>query len=166
MTALGLFLASFIAGQIQPNYSLPARTNVYFFAATCYNAIGLESGYSTECVFTNRQGGTNHFCHTVTLAWDKSLDTNVTGYRVYQGGVSKTYTNLTDVGNKTNLTVVLIPPPKPTVITVAGTNVSWAPTVMGPWAFLQPTNQTSYSFTNPTDTRYFRGKGRVTIKRL
>jgi hypothetical protein len=42
---------------------------------------------------------------TLTLAWDPSGDTNVAGYRLYEGTASETYTNVLDVG--TNLTATL-----------------------------------------------------------
>jgi fibronectin type 3 domain-containing protein len=41
----------------------------------------------------------------VTLAWDASPDPSVTGYRVYYGGASGTYTNSLQVGNVTTTTV-------------------------------------------------------------
>ncbi len=42
---------------------------------------------------------------TVTLAWDPSAGVGISGYRVYQGSVSRTYTNIITVGNTTNCTV-------------------------------------------------------------
>lgn len=42
---------------------------------------------------------------TVTLAWNPSADTNVTGYFMYRGVASHTYTNKVDAGNVTLLTV-------------------------------------------------------------
>lgn len=39
---------------------------------------------------------------TVRLAWDKSPDATVTGYKLYTGSASRSYTNLINVG--TNLT--------------------------------------------------------------
>jgi hypothetical protein len=42
---------------------------------------------------------------TVTLAWDPSPGTGVAGYRIYQGGSSRTYTNLMQVGNVTSATI-------------------------------------------------------------
>ena len=41
----------------------------------------------------------------VTLAWQPSSDTNVTGYNVYYGAVSHVYPNMISVGNVTNATV-------------------------------------------------------------
>jgi hypothetical protein len=43
--------------------------------------------------------------NSVTLAWDASTSATVTGYRLYQGVESGTYTNTTDVGNVTKLSV-------------------------------------------------------------
>ncbi|HZR21742.1 MAG TPA: fibronectin type III domain-containing protein [Verrucomicrobiae bacterium] len=41
----------------------------------------------------------------VALAWDPSPDTSVTGYNVYYGTASRTYTNIIAVGNSTNAVV-------------------------------------------------------------
>ena len=41
----------------------------------------------------------------MTLAWDRSPDSSVTGYRVYYGGVSGNYTNSLAVGNATTATI-------------------------------------------------------------
>jgi hypothetical protein len=41
---------------------------------------------------------------TITLAWDP-VSSLVPGYRLYQGVVSKTYTNIIDVGNSTSATI-------------------------------------------------------------
>jgi hypothetical protein len=42
---------------------------------------------------------------SVTLAWDRSPDPNIAGYKIYDGVVSHTYTNVIDVGNATNATI-------------------------------------------------------------
>ena len=39
---------------------------------------------------------------TVTLAWDPSPGSDIGGYRLYEGGTSRTYTNVINVGNATN----------------------------------------------------------------
>jgi hypothetical protein len=41
----------------------------------------------------------------IGLAWDPPAGTNVAGYNVYFGSASRTYTNLTDVGDVTNVNV-------------------------------------------------------------
>jgi hypothetical protein len=41
----------------------------------------------------------------VTLAWNASTDSSVTGYNVYYGGKSGTYTNEICAGSATNLTI-------------------------------------------------------------
>ncbi|MBI3853350.1 MAG: tandem-95 repeat protein [Verrucomicrobia bacterium] len=41
----------------------------------------------------------------MTLAWDPSTDPDVAGYKIYYGVVSRTYTNMVDVGNATNVTI-------------------------------------------------------------
>jgi hypothetical protein len=42
---------------------------------------------------------------SVTLAWAPSTNTDVAGYHVYYGGVTRTYTNMVAVGDVTNATV-------------------------------------------------------------
>jgi hypothetical protein len=42
---------------------------------------------------------------SVTLAWNPSPDTNVTGYNVYYGVASDTYTNMINAGDVTNVTI-------------------------------------------------------------
>ncbi|MGH7970834.1 MAG: Ig-like domain-containing protein [Limisphaerales bacterium] len=42
---------------------------------------------------------------SVTLAWNRSSSSSVTGYGVYYGSASETYTNHIDVGNVTNATI-------------------------------------------------------------
>jgi hypothetical protein len=42
---------------------------------------------------------------SVTLAWNKSTDPTVAGYRIYEGVASHLYTNAITVGNFTNTTV-------------------------------------------------------------
>ena len=42
---------------------------------------------------------------SVTLEWNPSTDPSVTGYNLYYGAASRTYTNKIDVGNSTNVTV-------------------------------------------------------------
>lgn len=43
--------------------------------------------------------------YSVTLAWERSSDSSVTGYRVYYGAASGNYTNSVIVGNVTTNTV-------------------------------------------------------------
>jgi len=42
---------------------------------------------------------------SVTLAWNRSSDTNVTGYKIYDGVASRPYTNMINAGNATNVTI-------------------------------------------------------------
>ena len=44
---------------------------------------------------------------SVTLVWSPSSDPGVAGYRIYYGAASQSYTNCTDVGMATNVTIVL-----------------------------------------------------------
>lgn len=50
-------------------------------------------------------GATAPGTNSVRLAWNKSLTTNVTGYRVYYGAASGNYSNSIVAGNVTNNTV-------------------------------------------------------------
>lgn len=86
----------------------------YYFAATAYNLIGLESPFSSEVAYTIPKP------------------------------VAKPVTN---------------------VFTVIGTNISSGPTMTGPWTRLAPTNATSFSFTNPAGSQFFRGKGKIVIRK-
>lgn len=42
---------------------------------------------------------------SVKLSWDASMSGGVTGYKIYDGIASHTYTNVVDAGNATHLTV-------------------------------------------------------------
>ena len=47
---------------------------------------------------------------SVTLAWNASTSVGVTGYRIYRGGASRSYSSVTNVGNLTQATIAgLIP---------------------------------------------------------
>lgn len=46
----------------------------------------------------------------VTLAWDKSPEANVAGYRIYYGTSSNHYPNMIDVGSKTSGTITNLEP--------------------------------------------------------
>ena len=45
------------------------------------------------------------YAQQVTLVWDPNTETDLGGYRVYSGTASRTYPNVTDVGNCTNCTI-------------------------------------------------------------
>lgn len=47
---------------------------------------------------------------SVTLSWDKSAGTNVTGYKIYWGDRSRTYTNSGNAGTNLTLTVMNLVP--------------------------------------------------------
>ncbi len=42
---------------------------------------------------------------SVQLAWDPSPDSTVTGYKIYWGGATHSYSNVVDVGNVTNVLI-------------------------------------------------------------
>lgn len=47
---------------------------------------------------------------TVTLLWDRNVDSGVTGYHIQQGIQVGVYTNIIDVGNNVSLTVTNLVP--------------------------------------------------------
>lgn len=50
------------------------------------------------------------WAQSVTLAWNASTSVGVTGYRIYRGGTSHSYSSVTNVGNVTQATIgALIP---------------------------------------------------------
>lgn len=42
---------------------------------------------------------------SVTALWDANAETDIAGYKLYQGGSSRAYTNVVDVGNVTGHTI-------------------------------------------------------------
>ena len=124
---------------------LPPR--LLFFAATAIND-GMESDFSNEIVTTNPWPN---------LTWDSM--TNVTGFKVYRGRQSGTYTNSWDT--TTNLFSV----PRPirltneviTVTSQQATNLQYRVSPTGPWVLA---GYTSNQWDNPTWTfREWRGMG-------
>lgn len=132
----------------------PPRFTTNYFAVTATNSAG-GSDYSNEATFinSNRQP-------TVALAWDRSPDPTVTGYRMYWGRSSRTYTNSMPVGNTNYATVQLFLPPKTNLvisISTTGTNLQCANKLAGPWYFL---NRTTMMVTNPALWPvFYRGAG-------
>lgn len=59
--------------------------------------------YAQDVVPVTPPTSTNY--SSVTLAWDASPSVEVTGYRIYQGGSTRTYTNSFNAGNNLQLTV-------------------------------------------------------------
>ena len=41
----------------------------------------------------------------VAFAWDRSAETSIVDYRIYYGGVSRSYTNMVSTGNATSVTI-------------------------------------------------------------
>jgi hypothetical protein len=60
-------------------------------------------------VFGLLLSGTAH-AGSVTLAWDRSQEPNIAGYRVYYGTTSRHYTAMRSVGNSTTATITLLEP--------------------------------------------------------
>lgn len=83
--------------------AVPAYSNRWYFAATAVSTDGLESTNSNEVTYgsTNRNVG-------ITLAWDRSVSTNVAGYKVYVGGKPGTYTNWYSAGLGLSLALQLV----------------------------------------------------------
>jgi len=46
-----------------------------------------------------------HADGSVRLAWNPAISTNIVGYRIYYGTVSRSYTNVVAIGNNTNVTI-------------------------------------------------------------
>lgn len=121
----------------------------------------------------------------ITLLWNASATPGVAGYKVYQGGASRAYTNTVDVGNVRSNTVSLargatyffgvtsyLPnglesdfsnevsytaTNKPAAPTLTLTiDIASAPTIQGPWTPL--TNMVVGTFTNDGSRRFLTGK--------
>ena len=112
---------------------------------------------------------------TVSLAWDTSPDPAVTGYHLYYGAASRTYTNTVDVGNTNWVTVPLYLARTYFAATCYTTNglesaysmevvydtsrvftigAEWAPSPLGPWAPVP--GFTPLTVTNPAGNAFFR----------
>ncbi|MGA9453326.1 MAG: fibronectin type III domain-containing protein [Verrucomicrobiia bacterium] len=74
---------------------------------------------------------------SVTLAWNRSTDPTVVGYKIYYGGASGTYTNTLSAGNATNVTISGL---------VGGTTYYFAATTYNSSGVQSPfSNEVSYS---------------------
>lgn len=51
------------------------------------------------------------FCDAaqVTFTWNPNTETDLAGYKLYQGGAPGTYASTTDVGNVTQFTMAILP---------------------------------------------------------
>jgi hypothetical protein len=84
----------------QPVPPLPAKT------ATLANQIGSAPVLSTNTTHAiTVPAPPVRPLGSVELTWNPSPDSSVTGYRVYQGGITGNYTNSYAIGNRTNATV-------------------------------------------------------------
>jgi hypothetical protein len=98
--------------------TIPVNTNRFYFAVTAKNAVG-ESEQSNEVSVSQTNLTASPL--VVTLAWDRV--TNATGYALYQGDDTRTYTNCVPVGNVTTGSVVIVrPPPAPRIVRFSMTN--------------------------------------------
>lgn len=136
----------------------PEVWGVYYFTATCKDALGLESDYSNEVIFTNTSANNSN---RVSLAWGPSPSTNVVGYYIHEGGAPRTYTNVFSAGTNLAATVTLQTELTNIVLSVTctngGTNIVIGITPRGPWTKLNTTNFVATNFPSP---RFFRGIGK------
>lgn len=58
--------------------------------------------------FFRMQDGTNH--PYIGLIWDRSPEPIVTGYRIYYGTATRSYTNIVDAGSSTNIVISNLAP--------------------------------------------------------
>ena len=79
---------------------------------------------------------------SVTLAWNRSTDPTVVGYKIYYGGASGTYTNTLSAGNATNVTISGL---------VGGTTYYFAATTYNSSGVQSPFS-TEVSYSVPTNT--------------
>jgi hypothetical protein len=100
-----------------------------------------------------------------TVAWDPNPEPEVSGYRVYIGTESKTYTKQVDVGNQTSLSPSGVDWSKPAFFAVQAytggglssplsTELQWTPPVAPP----TPTGAVLRSLTASATTPFLRGK--------
>ncbi len=75
----------------------------YYFAATAYNATGVESAPSAPVSYLVPVPATSG--QSVTLGWNSVSGTNVAGYALYSGTNSGHYTTRLDAGTNTAATV-------------------------------------------------------------
>lgn len=92
---LAVVLLLTTTGRAQAATLIPRPTG--FTALARETIVGVAPGYRTLTAGPSTG--------SVTLAWDKSPDTNAVGYRVYLGVGSSRYTNSYTVGNVTNVTL-------------------------------------------------------------
>lgn len=153
----GAYLLLALSAVAQPlAHRVFTKTYTFYFAATEYTDVGLESLFSPEISWTVVV--TNGNWAGLTLAWDRSSDPSVVGYHLYEGMVSGQYTNMWDAGNSNQLSVILVPAPPPPVplrhfLKVSwkgnGTNIWGSYDLTRPWMPLSyPTN--TFTLTNPT----------------
>ena len=86
-------------GRIQATVDNLTAGETYYFAATAYDSNGLESDYSAEinhtienAVIEPQPSGQADF------SWLPNSEPNLTGYKIYYGTASRTYTNILDIG--------------------------------------------------------------------
>src|SRR5262249_23638689 len=100
------FLFSGRACAPRPRSSIPAKNSARFLSgAQTFYVCKLLASFAAmvgACLPVRAQ--------SVTLAWNASSSVGVTGYRIYWGGASRTYSSATNVGNVTQATVFGLTP--------------------------------------------------------
>ncbi len=125
--------------------------------------------------------------YSIVLAWDASTDPTVTGFKIYEGGASRAYTNVVDVGSALTYTFTNVASgtyffaatayasanlesdyspevgtliPQPNIVSVAvQVLVSTSPSDPSPWKVY--TNMPVFQVTNPVSPLFF--KSQMTI---
>ncbi len=66
----------------------------------------MSAGFIALCAFVSAFD--THALQNVTLAWDANSETNLAGYRLHYGVASRTYTNVSNLGNVLTTSVTLL----------------------------------------------------------
>lgn len=126
--------------------NLTADTS-YYFVVTAYNRHQLESQPSAEAskstVVEKMQ---------VTLAWDRSTETTVAGYRLHYGTSSGRYDKQVDVGNTTTATVADLNPDSSYFFAVTAYTAAKLESLPSNEVTVQPRSATAARSLNSTDT--------------
>ncbi len=88
-----------VNGRIQTTVNNLEEGTTYYFAATAYDSNGNESGYSDEINHTVENGiVTPQPDGQADFSWLQNTEPNLSGYKIYYGTASRTYTSNLDIG--------------------------------------------------------------------